>query len=127
MSLRVVIVEDEADIAVVLRLTLESAGYELLLASTVAEAQTILADARPPALVLVDLALPDGDGLEVCRFAQARWPTRPIIVCTATASTEMHAKAVLAGASAYVVKPFDPDDLLALVDRLLDRKRSRAS
>ncbi|HEY8370788.1 MAG TPA: response regulator [Thermodesulfobacteriota bacterium] len=124
---RVVIVEGEAGIAPMLRAALEPAGYELMVASSVAEARTALSDARPPALVLVDVALPDGDGLEVCRLAQARWPTRPIIVCTAEASTEMHARAVLAGASAYLARPFDRDALLALVDQLLDRKRSRAS
>ncbi|HEX7124206.1 MAG TPA: response regulator [Thermodesulfobacteriota bacterium] len=127
MMPRVVIVEGEADIAPILRAALESAGYELVVVSTVGEARAVLADARPPALLLVDVALPDGDGLEVCRLAQARWPTRPIIVCTAAASTEMHARAVLAGASAYLARPFDRDALLALVDQLLDRKRSRAS
>ncbi len=126
MPFRIVVVEDEPDITFVLRMVLESSGHRIVTVSTVAEARRELADGRPPGLLLVDLALPDGDGLDVCRLAQARWPLCPIIVCTARASQEMHAKAVLAGASAYLPKPFDADGLLALVDGLLTRSRPRA-
>lgn len=127
MALRILVVEDRAGLVHVLARLLEEPGIELVPAASEADARRLLGSGSPPALVLVDLPLADGDGLDLCRFVQSRWPTRPIVVCTSEASRELHAKAVLAGASAFLARPFDPETLGALVDRLLNRARWRAS
>lgn len=74
---------------------------------------------RPFAAVVCDLRMPDGDGLDVLRAVQARSPATPFILMTAYASIASAVQATREGAFDYVTKPFDPDDLRALVARAL--------
>jgi DNA-binding response OmpR family regulator len=116
---QVFLVEDEPDIALVVALCLDPARYAVDLAMSLAEARAYLASQPPPDVILLDVHLPDGDGLELCREVKATRPGVPVVVLTATARDWAGAAARAAGADAFVPKPFDPDDLCAVVARLL--------
>ncbi len=109
----ILLVDDEPQIHRFLRPTLEAAGYEVLRAQTGAEA-TRLAGARPPSLILLDLGLPDIDGQDLLVRLRAAAPT-PVIVLSARDRAEEKIRALDAGASDYVEKPFDIGELLARV------------
>lgn len=115
MPLLVLVVEDDPDVAALLRMILEHTGYAVQSAATVAEAQRVLRERPPPALVLLDLVLPDGDGLEVCETIRRHWPLLPVLVVTARADPAVHGQAAAAGCSEVILKPFDPDALLSRV------------
>jgi two-component system OmpR family response regulator len=118
---RVLVLEDEPDIAAVMRLTLARAGRQIRLAGTLGEARAALAAWGPPNLLLIDLVLPDGDGLSLCREVKAIWPQVAVLVVTARTAAREEARA--AGADAYLPKPFDPDELDTVVARLLGGAR----
>jgi DNA-binding response OmpR family regulator len=118
---RVLVLEDEPDIAAVMELTLARAGRQIRLAGTLGEARARLAAWGPPDLLLVDLVLPDGDGLVLCREVKALWPQVAVLVVTARAAAREQVRA--AGADAYLAKPFDPDDLDRVAARLLGGAR----
>jgi two-component system KDP operon response regulator KdpE len=120
----VLVVDDEAPIRKFLRAGLEGQGYSLVEASTgrdaVAEAAT-----RAPDLVLLDLGLPDIDGLDVVRRVR-EWSSMPIIVLTARGQERDKIRALDAGADDYVTKPFSMAELLARM-RVALRHRARAA
>jgi two-component system OmpR family response regulator len=118
---RVLVLEDDPDIAAVLRLTLARTGRQIRLAGTLGEARAALAAWGPPDLLVVDLVLPDGDGLALCREVKALWPQVAILVVTARTAAREQVRA--AGVDAYLPKPFDPDELDTLVGRLLGGAR----
>ena len=109
------VVEDEADTAALLKMIMEEEGYEVLHASDGKQAQVQIDALPPPALVLLDIGLPHVNGLEL--LAQMRkkstWATVPIVMLTAAADQTQICKAVVAGASAYILKPFKRESLLA--------------
>jgi len=115
----VLIVEDEPDIAFMLRLVFEE-GYLVTLAGDLAQARAALSRAVLPDLILLDVMLPDGNGLEFCREVKDSQPLIPVIIMTAYARggpvQEAHARAC--GAEGFVPKPFDVDELLATAARL---------
>ncbi len=108
---RVLVVDDEPQILRALRVVLREAGFETVPATTVQEALD-LAALRPPDAAIVDLVLPDGDGVEVCR-ALREWTRAPIIVLSAVGDEDDKVRALEAGADDYVVKPFSPRELVA--------------
>jgi two-component system KDP operon response regulator KdpE len=110
---RILIVEDEPAIRGVLRVVLGSAGYIVTEAETGARAQ-IEARSHKPDLLLLDLGLPDVDGLTVIRNVRA-WSPVPIIVLSARTMEEQKIAALDAGADDYVSKPFSAPELLARV------------
>jgi DNA-binding response OmpR family regulator len=118
----VLIVEDEPDIAVMLRLVFEE-GYLVTLAGDLAQARAALSHQLLPDLLLLDVMLPDGNGLDFCREVKASRPLIPVLVMTAYARggpvREAHARAC--GADGFVPKPFDIDELLATAARLVKR------
>jgi two-component system KDP operon response regulator KdpE len=116
---RVLIVEDDADIRRVLRVLLESEGYRCVEADTAARAG-IEARSHKPDLMLVDLGLPDGDGLVVIRQVRD-WSPVPIIVLSARTQEEQKIAALDAGADDYVTKPFSAPELVARVRAALRR------
>jgi two-component system catabolic regulation response regulator CreB len=122
----VLLVEDEPDIAAVLRLCLDPQRFAVACAGTLAAARDRLARGPRPDLVVLDLGLPDGNGLTLCREVKAEHPALPVMVLTAYTHEETREAASQAGADRFVEKPFDPDDLRATVDQLLDRRRASA-
>jgi two-component system KDP operon response regulator KdpE len=116
---QVLVVEDEAGIRTVVRLMLQSAHYRVVEADTAARAE-IEARTHRPDLLIVDLGLPDGDGVEVIRRVRA-WSPIPIIVLSARTMEEQKVAALDAGADDFVVKPFSAPELLARVRAALRR------
>ncbi len=120
----VLVVDDEAVDALAIEETLSRVGYRILRAGTGAEAFQVLADERV-ALVLIDLQLPDMDGMEVLRRALEADQRIEVIVMTAHGSIEQAVQAMQEGAADYLAKPIDLVDLRARVDRAI-RSRSLA-
>jgi two-component system alkaline phosphatase synthesis response regulator PhoP len=116
----VLVVEDERDIRELLRRYLERAGHSVLTTGTGAEALNYLI-ASPPELLLLDLGLPDIDGLDVLAEA-VRSECGPIIVLTARNAVEDRIKGLELGADDYIVKPFSPREVLLRIDNVLKRQ-----
>jgi two-component system, OmpR family, KDP operon response regulator KdpE len=116
---RVLVCDDEQQILRALRVILRDAGYEALPAGTVQEALDIAAVNRPDAAI-VDLMLPDGDGVELCRQLR-EWSEIPVIVLSAVDDEDAKVRALAAGADDYVTKPFSPRELIARLQANLRR------
>jgi two-component system, OmpR family, KDP operon response regulator KdpE len=116
---KVLVVDDESQILRALRVILRDAGYEALPASTVEEALDVAAVGRPDAAI-VDLVLPDGDGVELCRRLR-EWSAIPVIVLSAVGDEDAKVRALAAGADDYIVKPFGPRELIARLEANLRR------
>lgn len=110
---RILIVEDEADIRRFVRMALESEGQEVFEADSVKRG-LIEAGTRRPELVILDLGLPDGDGVDFIRDLRA-WSAIPVIVLSARSGENDKIAALDAGADDYLVKPFGAGELLARV------------
>ncbi|HYS82238.1 MAG TPA: response regulator, partial [Anaeromyxobacteraceae bacterium] len=119
----VLVVEDEPQVRRFLRASLASRGYRLVEATTVREAQQ-LATSHVPDLFLLDLGLPDGDGIELTRSLRG-WTHAPIIVLSARGREEDKVDALDAGADDYLTKPFGVSELLARI-RVALRHAQRA-
>ena len=117
---RILVVEDEVDLAVTFDRLLRRQGYRVVTAASRAEGLKAI-ESAPPALVIADLRLPDGDGLDIIRAAHARTPQVPVIVVTAFASQAARDAALASGASAFLAKPFPASALLQLVHDELQR------
>ncbi len=117
--LRVLVVDDEADIRELLDLTLSRMGLAADCAGSVAEARECLGRGHYQ-LCLTDMRLPDGEGLEVVRMVAERSPETPVAVITAFGSTENAVAALKAGAFDYLAKPVALDQLRTLVKSALD-------
>src|SRR5437764_9543430 len=116
---RVLVVDDEPQIVRGLKIILRSAGYAVEAAETKEEALNVLA-LRPPDALVLDLVLPDGQGVEVCQEVR-RWSRLPILVLSAVGDEREKVRALDAGADDYVTKPFGTDELLARLRALLRR------
>lgn len=110
-SPRILVVEDETPIRKFLRISLESHGYRMQEAETAASALRIAA-AEPPDAVILDLGLPDADGLDVIRRLR-EWSSVPIIVLSARGREADKIAALDGGADDYLTKPFGAGELLA--------------
>ncbi len=119
MSRRVLVVDDEPQILRALRIVLREADFDVLPAATAKEALDAAA-LRPPDAAIVDLVLPDGDGIEVTR-ALREWTAAPIIVLSAVGEEDEKVRALQAGADDYVTKPFGPRELVARLEAVLRR------
>ena len=115
----VLVVDDEPQILRALQTNLRGAGYEVAVASTAAETLSVAA-MRPPDAVILDLVLPDGSGIEVCRELRS-WSSAPILVLSVVGDETEKVAALDAGADDYVQKPFGIDELLARLRALLRR------
>jgi two-component system, OmpR family, response regulator MprA len=122
---RVLVVEDDEDIALVVQRMLRAEGYETRVA---ADGDAALEDARGflPDLVILDLGLPGRDGIEVARELRGRDDT-PILILTARDAVESRVEGLDSGADDYLVKPFDRQELLARLRALLRRRPPRGS
>jgi two-component system response regulator MprA len=122
---RVLVVEDDAEIAGVLQRSLRLEGYEVRVSG---DGESALSDARSfvPDLVVLDLGLPKLDGMEVARRLRAEDDT-PILMLTARDEVEARVEGLDTGADDYLVKPFDRQELLARLRALLRRRPPRGS
>lgn len=121
------VVDDERDFREIARHLLEGAGYEVAEADCGQAALDSFA-ARAPALVLLDGHLPDMDGFDICRRLRATAAGKdvPILLCTVRSTITSVAKGLEAGATDYVLKPFDLEELLGRVKRALDERKKGA-
>jgi len=128
MSARILIVEDEEPLTMLLRYNLESEGYEVETAARGDDADTRLKESTPD-LVVLDWMLPGLSGIELCRRLRARPETRqlPIIMLTARGEESEKVRGLATGADDYIVKPFSVPELLARVRALLRRGTARPS
>jgi two-component system alkaline phosphatase synthesis response regulator PhoP len=119
---RILVVEDDRDIGDLVSRYLEKADFIVELLSSGGEALRALAE-RPPDLLILDLMLPQVDGLEICRAARATAQTAaiPIIMLTARAEEAERIVGLELGADDYMAKPFSPSELVARVRALLRR------
>jgi two-component system, OmpR family, KDP operon response regulator KdpE len=115
----ILLVDDETSIQRTMTPLLRSRGYEVTVAGSAREALADVERERPD-LIVLDLGLPDMDGLDVCRRVRARWDT-PIVVLSARGAEKDKVAALDEGADDYVTKPFGPDELLARVRAALRR------
>jgi two-component system, OmpR family, phosphate regulon response regulator PhoB len=122
MTARVLIVEDEAPLAELLRYNLEAEGFQVSHAESGEEAEILVAEERPD-LVLLDWMLPQVSGIELCRRLRARPETRaiPIVMLTARGEEGDRIRGLSTGADDYVVKPFSLPELMARVKAILRR------
>jgi two-component system KDP operon response regulator KdpE len=116
---RILVVDDEPQIIRGLKIILRTAGYSVEAAGTKSEALASLA-ARPPAALVLDLVLPDGQGVEACREVR-RWSRLPILVLSAVGDEREKVRALDAGADDYITKPFGTEELLARLRAILRR------
>ena len=116
---RILAVDDELQILRALKVVLRSAGYEVLTAATSEEALDVVA-VSPLDAAIVDLLLPDGDGVALCRRIR-EWSSMPIIVLSAVGDEGEKVRALRAGADDYVTKPFGPQELVARLEAVLRR------
>jgi two-component system, OmpR family, KDP operon response regulator KdpE len=118
---RILVCDDEAQILRALRVILRDAGFEAVAATTGEEALD-LAAVHPPEAAILDLMLPDIDGVEVTRRLR-EWSEMPILVLSAVGEEDRKVEALAAGADDYVTKPFGPRELVARLEAA--RRRSR--
>ena len=118
MTHAVLVVDDEADLVSTYSRLLRRHGCRIIAAASRKEALAAL-DGERPALVIVDLRLPDGDGLDVVRAARALPHPPPVIVVTGFASKQSRRQARGAGAAAYLAKPFSTSALTSLIQEVL--------
>jgi two-component system KDP operon response regulator KdpE len=122
---RVLVVDDEPQIVRALRINLRARNYEVITAQTGAQALA-QASSHPPDVVILDLGLPDLDGIEVIGGLRG-WTDAPIIVLSGRADSTDKVEALDAGADDYVTKPFGMDELLARMRAVVRRSGTEAS
>ena len=116
---QVLVCDDELQILRALKVVLRDAGFEVEATATAEEALDAAA-VRPPDAAIIDLMLPDGSGVDVCRQLRS-WSDLPIIVLSAIGDEEVKIAALDAGADDYVTKPFHPRELVARLNAVLRR------
>jgi DNA-binding response OmpR family regulator len=122
---RVLVVEDDTDIAGVLRRSLDKEGYDVRVASD-GESALDEAGVFAPDAVVLDLGLPRLDGVEVCRRLRTEGDV-PILILTARDALDARVEGLDSGADDYLVKPFEREELLARIRALLRRRPPRGS
>src|SRR5262249_47016053 len=127
MHTRILVVEDDPDIAELVTRYLGKAGFETARATTGDDALKAIA-ANPPQVVALDLMLPQVDGLEICRILRSTKATAalPILVLTARAEESERIVGLELGADDYLAKPFSPGELVARVRAVLRRSERGA-
>ncbi len=125
---RILIVDDDQDIARILRFRLEKKGFDCVIGNNGLEALELL-DTHHPDLVLLDVMMPKMDGFTACREIRKRnaWARVPVIMLTAKGDTSDKVNGITEGADDYVVKPFEFEELLARIQMILRRTAENMS
>jgi two-component system, OmpR family, KDP operon response regulator KdpE len=121
---RILVCDDEPQILRALKVILRDAGYEAVTASSGEEALDAAA-VKPPEAAILDLMLPDIDGVELTRQLR-EWSKMPIVVLSAVGEEDRKVEALAAGADDYVTKPFGPRELIARLEAVLRRAQPEA-
>ncbi len=122
---RILVCDDEPQILRALKVILRDAGFEAVPAGSGEEALSKAA-VRPPAAAILDLMLPDIDGIEITKRLR-EWSEMPIILLSAVGEEDAKVRALAAGADDYVTKPFGPPELVARLQAALRRSRPEAA
>jgi two-component system, OmpR family, KDP operon response regulator KdpE len=122
---KVLVVDDELQIVRGLKVVLRKAGFDVQAAATKQEALDAVS-VRPPDVMVLDLVLPDGSGVEVCEEVR-RWSDMPILVLSAVGDEREKVRALDAGADDYITKPFGSEELTARLRALLRRTADSAT
>lgn len=120
---RILIVDDEASLRTALFRALDRKGYQVITSATYKEAETVSQTDKALDLALVDLRLPDGDGIELMSKLRALHPNIQVIILTGHASIETAVEATRKGAFHFVTKPCNLDEIMTLVDRALSHSQ----
>jgi DNA-binding response OmpR family regulator len=120
MKKRLLVIDDDPDILRVLKANLELYGYEALLAPNWSAAQEVLHKELPD-LIILDITLPDGNGVDICRDLRAGHPKIPVILLTAKDRVSDKVLGLESGAEDYIVKPFETLELMARIKVCLRR------
>jgi two-component system, OmpR family, KDP operon response regulator KdpE len=122
---RILVCDDELRILRALKVVLREAGFEVTATATAKEALDAAA-LKPPDAAIIDLMLPDGDGVEVCRTLRS-WSDMPVLVLSAIGEEDQKVRALEAGADDYVTKPFGARELVARLQAVLRRAQGAAA
>ncbi|MDQ6631530.1 MAG: sigma-54 dependent transcriptional regulator [Verrucomicrobiota bacterium] len=122
MKAKIMVVDDTEEIRELVQKILTKGGYEVSLKSSAADLTESFAGAQPD-VILLDLVLPDGDGLELLPVIKKQWPTSEVIVLTGNATFDAAVQATKLGAYQFQNKPFDPKILLLQVERAVEHKQ----
>ena len=122
LSASILIVDDDPDIQAVLADRLAALGYRVCTAATGRDGLALL-EAEGPQLVLLDLGLPDMNGLDVLTAMRTQAPDVVVVMITAYGTVERAVQAMKQGAYDFVLKPFEPDHLTLIVQKALERER----
>jgi CheY-like chemotaxis protein len=124
---RILVAEDEADIRFMTCFTLRYGGFEVIEARDGAQALE-LAQQQVPDLILLDVKMPRLDGIEACRRIKALPTLRdvPVVFVSALGQEQEVARGEDAGATAYLLKPYVPEDLIQMVQRILAEQHQRS-
>jgi DNA-binding response OmpR family regulator len=118
---QILLIEDDQSLGISLGISLRTADHTVDWVTSVSHARASV-ERNVPDLIILDLGLPDGDGLDFCASIRARGQTVPVIILTARTSLESRLMGLELGADDYVCKPFDVPELLARVDAQLRRR-----
>lgn len=119
---RVLILDDESTLRTALFRLLDRKGFNVVTAQRIDEAKSFCAADKKFDLAIVDMNLPDGDGLEFMSFMKSIYPDIEVIILTGFASIDSAVKATQQGAYHFLTKPFNVEELISLVDKALDHK-----
>ena len=119
------VVEDDDQIAYLLRFILEREGYRVELASDGRSAMALIGSIEPPALTMLDVMLPHFDGYQLLATirGQEAWRDVPVLMLTAKSQEKDIVRALDSGADDYLVKPFKPEELRARIKRLVKGRK----
>src|SRR6059058_4484396 len=118
---RILIIDDERPILLTLEALLTRRGYEVQTASTAAQGKRALGS-DSPALVLLDLQLPDADGLEMLDHIKTEHPETQVVILTAHDSLNNAIESIKRGAYHFISKPYAPEELLSLIEKALEKQ-----
>ena len=121
-SPRILVVDDESSLRTALFRVLDRKGYQVITANGVQEAQTLSQTDLPIDLALIDLRLPDGNGMDLLKFVKKIHPKCEVIVLTGFGTVEDAVTATKEGAFHFLTKPFNIEELISLTEKALNHK-----